>query len=79
MDADTAELCEKRRAARIQFIANSNSRTHKERYEKLNKDVKAAVKKVKQDNLEKIVCSLEQDFINNNSKNLFKTVREPEG
>ena len=49
------------------------------RYRNLNKEVKAKVKQIKQVNLENKVTGLEEDSKANNSKNLFKTVRELEG
>ena len=79
MNAETSNLCEKRRAARIELIKNPRSATHQARYRKRNKEVKTAVKKIKQENLEKKVAHLEEDFKANNSRNLFKTVRELEG
>jgi len=46
---------------------------------RLNKNVKAAVKNLKRKRFEKVVSRLEEDFQYNNSKNLFKTVKELEG
>ena len=48
------------------------------KYRKLNKDVKLAVQRLKRETMEKIVNYLEEDFAANNTKNLFKTVRELE-
>jgi hypothetical protein len=79
MSAETSKLCEKRRAARIEMIKNPRSAPIQVRYRNLNKQVKAEVKKTKQENLEKKVTCLEEDFKANNSRNLFKTVRELEG
>ena len=81
MNMETAHLCEKRRAARIKLIQNPRSEIHQETYGKLNKEVKKAVKRIKTENLQKKVLSLEEDFKTNNSIifNLFKTERELEG
>ena len=81
MNIETSHLCEKRRAARIKLIQKPRSEIHQETYRKLNKEVKKAVKRIKVENLQKKVLSLEEDFKTNNSIifNLFKTERELEG
>ena len=78
-DTRKQNLCEKRRAARIKLIQNPRYEFHQETYRKLNKEVKKVVKRIKTENLQKKVLSLEEDFKTNNSRNLFKTVRELEG
>lgn len=62
MSAETSALCEKRRAARIELIKNPSSIPLKLKYRNLNKDVKSAVKKLKSENIEKVVNRLEEDL-----------------
>jgi len=50
----------------------------KEKYRKINKQVKKEVKRPKTANLENNIKRLEDDFRKNNSHNFFKTVRELE-
>ncbi len=77
MPPELTALCEQRRKARLNFLNKPNSNA--ETYSGLNKEVKAAVKKLKADNINAKINKLEDDFRMNDSHNLFKTVRELEG
>ncbi len=74
---DVELLCHKRRQARIDFI--NNPRDIEEQYRTLNKSVKKEIQKFKSQKLESKITQMENDFQNNNSNNLFKTVKELEG
>ena len=45
MSQELTELCEKRREARLELLQQPSSNTIKEKYKKLNKNVKKAVKR----------------------------------
>jgi len=72
-------MCERRRTAKMTMLSNMNNDECKEIYRKLNKDVKKAVKKQKNDNLQCKIQEMEEDFKKNNSYKLFKMVRQLEG
>ena len=71
---DIELLCHKRRQARIDFINNPRDNDIKEHYRKLNKSVKKEIQK-----LESKITQMKNDFQNNNSYNIFKSVKELEG
>jgi len=73
------KACEERRHARAEMLNNPQSKEKKLLYKQLNKSVKHAVKMQKNCSLEKKIEQLELDFKQNNSHNLFKTVRDIEG
>ena len=52
MPPETARLCEERRKARLNLIHHPTSSTLQARYRSLNKKVKKAVKRLKEENLE---------------------------
>ena len=79
MEPEIEELCSKRRKARLRIVNKTTSQSDVKEYRNLNKQVKKAVKRIKEENLEKKVLKLEDDFKKNNSRNLFRTVRELEG
>ena len=78
MSEDTAALCEERRCARRAVRVSPEDPIQRQIYKTLNRQVKAAVKAEKADILERKIKQLEEDFKNNNSHNVFKTVRELE-
>lgn len=79
MNPEVAELCKKKRKARLNFVKKITSFDYQERYQNLNKQVKNAVKKIKEENLEKKMSKLKEDFQKCNYTNLFRAVRELEG
>ena len=78
MPLEIEKLCEKRREARLKMLKNPNNVEFKELYKQLNKDVKKEVKVCKIKEIDERVKQLEHDFKQNNSKNLFKAVKEIE-
>ncbi len=73
------EACEQRRQARSDMIAHPHNEEKKILYKTLNKAVKTATKAQKNHTLENKITQLELDYKQNNSHNLFRTVRELEG
>ena len=59
MSLEEIELCEKRRKARIEMLADTKSRSKRNSYNKLNKEVKKAVKHRKKQNLEDKIKELD--------------------
>ena len=78
LSMEEAELCSQRRKARSSML-NNPSTQNCETYRNLNKQVKAAVRKVKAQQLQDKVITLEEQFRKNDSYSLFKTVKELEG
>jgi len=70
------KLCEERRNARQKCIRHPRSLKLQQEYHNLNKKVKLSVRILKVENLEKKIETLEENFRRNNSKNLFKDVRD---
>ena len=62
MNPEVAELCKKKWKARLNFVKKITSFDYQERYQNLNKQVKNAVKKIKEENLEKKMSKLKEDF-----------------
>ena len=71
-------LCEKRRQSRLEMLNAQDDDDIVQKYRRLNKKVKKAVKAHKNKTLDDKVVQIETDFANNNSHNLFKTVKEME-
>ena len=69
--------CKERREARVEALGSSNNQT-RARYRQLNREVKAAVRRAKRQELEDIIEQMEEDLRGNNSHNLFRRVRELE-
>ena len=61
------------------MLNSPNDEAKREEYIKLNHEVKKAVKRQKNNNIQEKVEEIEMDFKMNNSHNLFKHVREIEG
>ena len=61
------------------YIKDPNSTNARKTYKSLNKIVKREIKVFKKEKLEHKIQLMEQDFHQNNSYNLFKTVKELEG
>ena len=77
---ETKDLCEKRRALRKKAL--NSKRCYKstiQEYKRENRMVKKEVKKAKRKQLDEKIKKLEDDFKNNDSHSLFKTIRELEG
>ncbi len=72
MSKELIEKFEERRIARKEFLKKPTLDAVRERYRKLNKDVKRLVKSTKRQQLEKKIEKMEADFRANNSHNLFK-------
>ena len=70
--------CKERRKARVEMLNNPANTSIKEKYREQNIHVKAEIKKHKHNALKAKVKQMEKDYVNNNSYNLFKTVRELE-
>ncbi len=79
MSKDLIDMCEERRIVRKEFLKKPTLNAVRERYRKLNKDVKRLVTSAKRQKLKKKIEKMEADFRANNSHNLFKEVRELEG
>ena len=79
MSEELRDLYQQRRTARLQMLKSPQSQANRQNYQNLNQRVKRAVKMLKEENMERKVMKMEQDFVENNSQNLFKTVRELEG
>ena len=73
------EACAQRRKARRDMLNSPGDEAKREEYMKLNHEVKKAIKKQKNNNIQEKVEEIEMDFKKNNSHNLFKHVREIEG
>ncbi|KAK3888678.1 hypothetical protein Pcinc_007291 [Petrolisthes cinctipes] len=67
-----------RREARLKYLKQPSNNELRENYRTINRQVKSEVLQQKRLTMEKKVEQLERDFKNNNSHNLFKTVRELE-
>ena len=61
------------------YIKDPKNTNARETYKSLNKIVKREIKVFKKKKLEHKIQLMEQDFHQNNSYNLFKTVKELEG
>ena len=72
------ELCHRRREARKEMLKDPSSLEKRAVYSELNKDVKRTVKQTKRRNLENKVHSLEEQYLKNDSHNLFKSVKDLE-
>ncbi|KAK3883301.1 hypothetical protein Pcinc_012338 [Petrolisthes cinctipes] len=70
--------CNDRREARLKYLKQPSNNELRENYRTINRQVKSEVLQQKRLTMEKKVEQLERDFKNNNSHNLFKTVRELE-
>ena len=69
-----------RRSLRKKVISSKKScKSTIQEYNRVNRIVKREAKKAKRKQLDEKIIKLEHDFRNNNSHNLFKTVRELEG
>ena len=79
MTEETAVICEERRSARRALMSAPANSTLRKQYNDLNKQVKRVVRKEKTTQLENKIKKLEDDYKNNKSNNLFRTVRELEG
>lgn len=78
MPIETTELCNDRRKARLAMLTDPSTE-NKESFRKLNREVKNAVRRIKNYSLEGKVLQLEEHFQRNESHHLFKSVRELEG
>ena len=76
---DVEDLCKQRRNARLVYLKDPNNTNARETYKSLNKLVKRGIKTFKKKKLEHKIQMMEQDFYQNNSYNLFKSVKELEG
>ena len=74
MPIETTELCNDRRKARLAMLTDPSTE-NKESYRKLNREVKNAVRRIKNHSLEGKVLQLEEHFQRNESHHLFKSVR----
>ena len=63
----------------MQMLKSPRYHANRQSYQDINRRVKRAVKVLKEENMENKIKKMEADFIENNSRNLFKTVRELEG
>ena len=70
--------CNERRKARLRCLKEPANNELREIYRTVNRAVKSEVKQQKRMAMEERVEQLERDYIQNNSHNLFKTVREME-
>ena len=77
MSVELEAKCRERREARVEALGSSNNQT-RARYRLLNREVKAAVRRAKRQELEDIIEQMEEDLRGNNSHNLFRMVRELE-
>ena len=75
MSAETALLCEERRALRKRMINSPTDRSLQDQYKIKNGECKAVVKREKRNALENEIKEIEDDFRNNRSHNLFKKVK----
>ena len=79
LSQETKDMREKRRSLRKKVISSKKScKSTIQEYNRVNRIVKREVKKAKRKQLDEKIMKLEDD-LNNNSHNLFKTVRELEG
>ena len=76
---EVEDLCKQRRNARLMYIKDPKNTNARETYKSLNKIVKREIKVFKKKKLEHKIQLMEQDFHQNNSYNLFKTVKGFEG
>ena len=72
---EVEDLCKQRRNARLMYIKDPKNTNARETYKSLNKIVKREIKVFKKKKLEHKIQLMEQDFHQNNSYNLFKTVK----
>ena len=76
---EVEDLCKQRRNARLMYIKDPKNTNARETYKLLNKIVKREIKVFKKKKIEHKIQLMELDFHQNNSYNLFKTVKELEG
>jgi len=79
LSTEVADLCERRRNAKMIMLNNHNNVEYRNNYKELNKNVKRAIKKQKNDNLQSKILEMEENFKKNNTHNLFQQVRQLEG
>ena len=70
MSVETAALCENRRRARTNLLKSPDQQDKSDKYKSLNRQVKAAVKKEKENNFEKRILQLEE--YNNRGRRLYE-------
>ena len=76
---EAKDIYARRRKAKFLVLNNPNNVENINNYRTLNKRVKIAVKKQKNDNLSDIISEMEENLKKNNSHKLFKQVKELEG
>ena len=72
------KLCEKRREAKIKLLKDSNNNQLKNDFKLINKEVKNAVRRQKNENLQPKILEMEKDFRKNNTQKLFNSVKQLE-